>query len=144
MNALRIISNNKHIQLAYLWLTPVTVAGSLGNRDRGFESHKGIDVWCVCVCVCVCVCAFFCVCVVLCLGWGLATGWSPAKGVRPSVKWSRNWEINPMLHDVIVYSWFSRFVVDNVILVCTNNTYERLGAGYIKLKIICHKDRIVS
>jgi hypothetical protein len=48
-----------------------------------------MDVWCVC--------AFFWVCVVLCLGRGLATSWSPVQGVLPSVKWSRNWEISPML-----------------------------------------------
>jgi hypothetical protein len=41
--------------------------------------------------------AFFCVCVVLCLGRGLATSWSPVQGVLPSVKWSRNWEISPIL-----------------------------------------------
>jgi hypothetical protein len=39
----------------------------------------------------------FCVCVVRCLGTGLATSWSPVQGVIPSVKWSRNWEISPML-----------------------------------------------
>jgi hypothetical protein len=43
------------------------------------------------------VCAFFCVCVVLCLGRGLATSWSPVQGVLPYVKWSRNWEISPVL-----------------------------------------------
>jgi hypothetical protein len=52
---------------------------------------QGMDVWCVC--------AFFCVCVVLCLGRGLATSWSPVQGVLPSVKWSRNWEISPVLQN---------------------------------------------
>jgi hypothetical protein len=55
----------------------------------GSNPTQGMDVWCFC--------AFFCVCVVLCLGRGLATGWSPVQGVLPSVKWSRNWEISPML-----------------------------------------------
>jgi hypothetical protein len=55
----------------------------------GSNPTQGMDVWCLC--------AFFCVCVVLCLGRGLATSWSPVKGVLPSVKWSRNWEVGPML-----------------------------------------------
>jgi hypothetical protein len=42
-----------------------------------------------------------CVCVrtrvVLCLGRGLVTSWSPVQGVLQSAKWSRNWEISPML-----------------------------------------------
>jgi hypothetical protein len=49
----------------------------------------------------VCVCVFFCVCVVLCVGTGLATSWSPVRGVLLSVKWSRNWEISPLLQSGI-------------------------------------------
>jgi hypothetical protein len=51
----------------------------------------------VCVRVRVCAHEFFYVCVVLCLGRGLVTGCSPVQGVLPSVKWSRNWEMSPML-----------------------------------------------
>jgi hypothetical protein len=54
----------------------------------GSNHTQGLNVWCV---------RFLCVCVVLCIGRGLPRSWSPVQGVLPCVKWSRNWEISPML-----------------------------------------------
>jgi hypothetical protein len=62
---------------------------SLGRRNRGFESHRRHECL-VCVCV-------YCVCVVLCLGRGPSASWSLAQGVPPSVIWSWNWKISPVL-----------------------------------------------
>jgi hypothetical protein len=62
---------------------------SLASRDRGFGSHARHGCL-VCVCV-------YSVCVVLCLRRGLATSWSLVRGVLPSVKWSWNWDIGPMI-----------------------------------------------
>jgi hypothetical protein len=92
------LSTNNVIHVLYSLTWPVTIterskACTVFTRSEagilGSNPTRGMDIWCVC--------AFLCVCVVLCLDRGLATSWSPVQGVLPTVKWSRNWEISPML-----------------------------------------------
>jgi hypothetical protein len=84
-----------------------------------------------------CVCAFFCVCVVLCLGRGLATSWSPVQGVLPSVKWSRNWEISPVIQSgskrrkkCFLATWQHR-TIPSMTLSVAQSLYHRI-AGRVR------------